>query len=340
MSPISVPFLKPLRRLSLVTACALACAWSVQAQPGAVLAGADTDTQVLPVWNTSSGRVEALLLLSPDADENGPLDRLFPRESALPGMGLNMTLDGGSRLSGTLQPEANTGLALLCNQGIHVAMTLGPLGQQCLLAQVGGQGDILLPASRDLGVALDAKWRSASGGLDLSFGLSWLDTPLRGSDPLPLPGLGAMPPYVSILPSLQPAVLGDLSLREVHWKGSLALGAQRWLSLGGSVGTQELAFLSGVAQRWDTTTITFGLGYRGFTGRLTGRLIELPQGQGNFSGLDLGVTWRTPWQGELSFGAQNLLDKTPDTSQWPLRDLPAIEVPGGRTPYVRYKQDL
>ena len=57
-------------------------------------------------------------------------------------------------------------------------------------------------------------------------------------------------------------------------------------------------------------------------------------------GLDLGVSWRTPWQGELIFGAQNVLNKTPDTSQWPLPDLPAIEAPGGRIPYVRYKQDL
>ncbi len=87
--------------------------------------------------------------------------------------------------------------------------------------------------------------------------------------------------------------------------------------------------------------MTFGVGYRGLSGNLTGRLIELPQGQGSFSGIDLGFSWRTPWQGELSFGAQNLLNQKPDTSKWPLNELPALDMPGGgRTPYVRYKQDL
>lgn len=339
-----IPFqpLKPLRRLPLMVACGLLGAGSAQAQSTGTLTGHDADVQqVLPVWNTHSGRVEALLLLSPDQDELNPLDRVFPREPALPGVGLEVTLDNGSRLRGSLQPDTNAGLALLCSQGIHVAMTLGPLGQQCLLAQVGGQSDMLLSASRSPGVTLDAQWHSADGGLDLSFGLSWLDASLHGGEPLSLPGFGARPAYASVLAPLQPGNLrlGDISLREVHWNSSLALGAQNWLSLGGSLGTQELTSLAGAPLRWDSATVTLGVGYRGIAGRLTGRLIEVPQGQ-NYTGLDLGVSWRTPWQGELSFGAQNLLNKTPDTSQWPLQDLPAIEAPGGRTPYVRYKQDL
>ncbi len=344
---LSIPAhrLKSLRRLLLAAACLLAGLGAAQAQTTGTLTGHEADPQVLPVWNTRSGRVEALLLLSPEQDGLNPLDRVLPREPALPGAGLGVTLDNGSRLRGSLQPDLNAGLALLCNQGIHVAMTLGPLGEQCLLAQVGGQGDLLLPASRSPGVTLDAQWRSADGGLDLSFGLSWLDTSLQGGETLSLPGFGAQPHYVSTLPPLLPGLLGhlglgDLSLREVHWNSSLALGAQKWLSLGGSLGMQELSSLAGTPVRWDSATVTLGVGYRGLTGRLTGRLIELPQGQGNYTGLDLGVSWRTPWQGELSFGAQNLLNKTPDTSQWPLPDLPAIEAPGGRTPYVRYKQDL
>ena len=344
MSLIPTHPLKLLRRLPLAVACALMGMATVQAQttPPALL-GHEPDAQVLPVWNTRSGRVEALLLLSPDQDKLNPLDRVFPRETTLPGVGLGVTLGNGSRLRGTLQPEPSAGLALLCSQGIHVAMTLGPLGQQCLLAQIGSQDDLFLPASRTPGVSMDAQWHSADGGLDLSFGLSWLDTSLHGGEvPSPL-GFDVRPPHTAALPLL-PALqsnfrLGDISLREVHWNSSLALGAQKWLSLGGSVGTQELSTLAGAPLRWDSATVTLGVGFRGLTGRLTGRLIELPQGQ-NFTGLDLGVSWRTPWQGELIFGAQNVLNKTPDTSQWPLPDLPAIEAPGGRIPYVRYKQDL
>lgn len=344
MSSIPTHPLKLLHRLPLAAACALMGMASAQAQTTPPpLAGHDADTQVLPVWNASSGRVEAFLLLSPDQNELNPLDRVFPRDAAMPSLGLGATLDNGSRLQGNLQPEANAGLALLCSQGIHVALTLGPLGQQCLLAEMGSQNDLLLPSSRTPGVTLDAQWHSADGALDLNFGLSWLDTSLQGavaSSPL---GFDMRPPLASTLPSL-PVMqgqfrLGDISLRELHWSGNLALGAQKWLSLGGSVGTQELSTLAGAPLRWDSATVTLGVGFRGLSGRLTGRLIELPHGQ-NFTGLDLGVSWRTPWQGELIFGAQNLLNKTPDTSQWPLSDLPAIEVPGGRTPYVRYKQDL
>ena len=147
MSLIPTHPLKLLRRLPLAVACVLMGMATVQAQttPPSLL-GHESDAQVLPVWNTRSGRVEALLLLSPDQDKLNPLDRVFPRETTLPGVGLGVTLDNGSRLRGTLQPEPSAGLALLCSQGIHVAMTLGPLGQQCLLAQIGSQDDLFLPA--------------------------------------------------------------------------------------------------------------------------------------------------------------------------------------------------
>lgn len=332
---------KLLRRLSAGVIGALLVVGACPAQTSALALGHETDTQVLPVWNTSSGQIEALLLLSPEPEPGNPLDRLLPRRPVLPGVGLGVSLDNGQRLRVSLSPDTNTGLALLCNQGIHVAMSLGALGQQCLLAQVGGGSDTLLPSSR-VGASLDANWQSADGGFDLSFGLSWLDSPLRGSRPelLGRVGTDAGPALGSILPQLLPVNLGELSQRQLHWKGNLLLGEQRWVSLGGTLGSQQLDSLLGEPMRWDSATVTLGVGFRGLSGRLTGRLIELPAGQGNTSALDLGISWRTPWQGELSFGAQNVLNQTPDTSKWPIAELPALEMPGGRTPYVRYKQDL
>ena len=78
---------------------------------------------------------------------------------------------------------------------------------------------------------------------------------------------------------------------------------------------------------------------RCFSGQLTGRLVELPHGASPWRSLDIGLSWRTPWRGELSLGARNVLGR-PDTSRWPLADLPAIEDPSERVPYVRYQQDL
>ena len=49
--------------------------------------------------------------------------------------------------------------------------------------------------------------------------------------------------------------------------------------------------------------------------------------------LDLGVSWRTPWSGELSVGAQNLLNAPINAA----RDSDASQ---SRTPYIEYRQDL
>lgn len=299
------------------------------------------ESTVLPVLNAQSGRVEALLLLDQGNNVPTPLDRLFPRPAPAAGLGFEGSLGELQHVRASLQVDSNVGLALLCNQGVNIATTLGPLRQQCLLAQIGGQDELMLPSAARPGVAMEAGWRSPQGGFDMSFGLSWLDSPLQvaAGDALPRPGeKGTFSP---VTPLLAPQPLGELSLRQAYWSGSLDLGNQSWLSAGASIGSQELDLLLGGPQRWDSTTVTFGVGYRGLSGNLTGRLIELPQGQGSFSGIDLGFSWRTPWQGELSFGAQNLLNQKPDTSKWPLNELPALDMPGGgRTPYVRYKQDL
>lgn len=322
-------------------AAVLACA----AMPGAAdpagnLAYGESDAKVLPVLNAQSGQIEALLLLEPDGSGIAPLDRLFPRIGSLPSLRVRGNTTSGRQLRASLQPDPNAGLALLCNQGVQVAVTLGPLSQQCLLAQISDQDDLLRVSTSRPALVLDTGWRSASGAMDMSFGLAWLDASLRTAQEDALPGPGESATPLPALPPLAPMTLGDISLRQAYWSGRFDLGAQRWFSAGASLGSQEMNLLLGGPQRWDTTTVTFGVGYRGLSGRLTGRLIELPRGQGNFQALDLGFSWRTPWQGELSFGAQNLLNQSPDTSKWPLSDLPALEAPGGRTPYVRYKQDL
>ena len=53
------------------------------------------------------------------------------------------------------------------------------------------------------------------------------------------------------------------------------------------------------------------------------------------SAIDLGVTWRLPWRGELSVGAQNVWSSgnAPNSPTGPEPDQ-------SRTPYVQYHQDL
>jgi len=54
-----------------------------------------------------------------------------------------------------------------------------------------------------------------------------------------------------------------------------------------------------------------------------------------WSAIDLGVTWRLPWRGELSVGAQNVWSSgnAPSSPAGPEPDQ-------SRTPYVQYHQDL
>jgi hypothetical protein len=59
----------------------------------------------------------------------------------------------------------------------------------------------------------------------------------------------------------------------------------------------------------------------------------------SWGGLDLGLTWRTPWQGTLSFGARNLVvSGKPPTYLDPERAADAVQT--DRVPYIRYEQDL
>lgn len=55
--------------------------------------------------------------------------------------------------------------------------------------------------------------------------------------------------------------------------------------------------------------------------------------------MDLNVTWQTPWDGELSFGARNLTDEDPELDQNGFVNTNTLYLydPSGRVPYVSYK---
>ena len=86
--------------------------------------------------------------------------------------------------------------------------------------------------------------------------------------------------------------------------------------------------------------VQFGLRYGRWSGGITGRVVRptTPNALGEFSGLDIGVSWRTPWQGEFAVGARNVISSGGDTLL-PDPDA-ALEEATARAPYVRYKQDL
>jgi hypothetical protein len=141
-------------------------------------------------------------------------------------------------------------------------------------------------------------------------------------------------------PSLpQPWLFGEG--RDVGVLGSWRLDAATALTWSASLGQWSLPpVLNSIT--FDQAAFQVGLTYGAFTGGITGRVMRPEHGAengGEWSGLDIGVSWRTPWQAELSFGAQNLISRG-NANLLPDATDAAIDEVTARTPYVRYKQDL
>lgn len=149
-----------------------------------------------------------------------------------------------------------------------------------------------------------------------------------------------------VLPGAVPGVDGLASFdssNQLNAMGRLVLGKKTGLDLGASVGRVYLlpGNLLGVSVM-DQTAVSFGVDHGPLSGRLTGRTMQPGAGipgslytDQRWNSIDLGVTWRLPWQGSLSVGAQNLW-----SSGAPANTPVGPEPDQSRTPYVQYHQDL
>ncbi len=149
-----------------------------------------------------------------------------------------------------------------------------------------------------------------------------------------------------VLPGAAPGVDGLASFdssNQFNARGRMALGNKSGVDFGASVGRIYLlpGNLLGV-NVMDQKALSFGVDHGPLSGMLTGRTMQPGAGlPGNlysdkrWNSVDLGVTWRLPWRGSLSVGAQNLWSSgTP--SNTPI----GPEPDQSRTPYVQYHQDL
>ncbi|MDE2306997.1 MAG: hypothetical protein KGJ97_01755 [Xanthomonadaceae bacterium] len=133
------------------------------------------------------------------------------------------------------------------------------------------------------------------------------------------------------------------SSTQFNARGRLAIGSRSGIDLGASVGHIYLlpGNLLGVSML-DQKALSLGVDHGPLRGTLIGRTMQPQVGiPGSFNAdrrwnsIDLGVTWRLPWQGELSIGAQNLWSSG-NPSNTPV----GPEPDQSRTPYVQYHQDL
>jgi hypothetical protein len=147
-----------------------------------------------------------------------------------------------------------------------------------------------------------------------------------------------------VLPGAAPGVNGLIdfaSSAQLNARGRVALDSKNGIDLGASVGRIRLlpGNLLGI-NTLDQKALSFGVDHGPLSGSIVGRTMQpsIPGGlyaDKRWNSIDLGVTWRLPWQGQLSIGAQNV---------WSSGN--SVNTPAGpepdqsRTPYVQYHQDL
>lgn len=150
-----------------------------------------------------------------------------------------------------------------------------------------------------------------------------------------------------ILPRVAPGVDGLSSFDSdlhVRARGRLQLGGNTGIDLGASTGRIQLLPGNGLGvNTLDQSTLSFGVDHGPISGSLVERTIQpqvaipgSPLTSRRWSSIDLGVTWRLPWRGELSVGAQNLWSSGSAPANNPM----GPEPDQSRTPYVQYHQDL
>ncbi len=186
--------------------------------------------------------------------------------------------------------------------------------------------------------------------LDLSYGLSWLR---HDSSSLPLerqstayatlPGLSDTALPTLIIPG---AELANVQNSSISALGRLHLSGTQAFDLGASLSRIQLS-VPGAAPltSLNQAAVSLGVEYGSFSGMLTGRMLGPSEPYAasatnpRWTGLDVGISWRTPWRGMFSVGAQNL---------WSSGSVPTLSPPAAReidpnqarVPYVQYHQDL
>ena len=269
---------------------------SVHAQSKPAKAGEEV---ALPIFNNASGKIEAVLYLEPTGQPNTGARWRFGRN----------TLDAAFGLS------SGDSLALLCDRKTGIANAIDNLdGGNCMLGALGNGLD-------DNG----SKRTTFSTGLSRPGGKAVL-TLGKGRDTLP----------AWLTPSGRSN--GKVEQNDLTFHGQKNVGRNGMVSIAGTTAKARLVSaenVPGLADQWNTKSLSVGGGVGAFSASIVGRVVAVPGTPEKWEGLGLGLTWRTPWSGQLSVGAENVV--TRGKNPFSAGNADADE---GTVPYVRYEQDL
>lgn len=284
-------------RLSFALLLAFGAMAGAHAQSKPANAG---ETAILPIWNNASGKVEAALYLEPTSGDTATGARWH---------------FGKYTLDTTVGLGAGDSLALLCDRKTGISSAIGSLTENCFVGSLGNQ--------------YDSASKHANAGAVLNRGGTRLGiTGGTGRDMLP----GWLMANGMNNTKLEQ---NDLTLF-----AEKSIGRNGVVSIGGTTAKARLVPVAdlpaGLTDRWNTKSLTVGGGVGAFSANIIGRVVDVPGRSGKWEGLGLGVTWRTPWSGQLTVGAENVVTRGKN----PFSPGNGTTDDDGTVPYVRYEQDL
>jgi hypothetical protein len=314
---------------------------------GSELGNLRSNLQATPLWGTPDGRVLAIVAM---ADNSIPSKPQSPQIGSgadwkfvdvtnfvTSGVLLNLSRDAAARATisrGAVLAPTYALNDVSCGQLLSPGLTSGSCGDRAVVARTG-----MLQLGTDWTILQNLD-------LDLSYGLGWLRhetaTPAGATAP-PLDIFAAVgnPQFPTLLiPGLESANIQSTGLSALgHWH----LDGPASLDFGASLNRYQLSAPNApLLTSLNQAAVSFGLHHGAFSGMVTGHVLgpaDSFNGSARWAGLDIGFSWRTPWQGEFTFGTQNL---------WSSGSLPNLADPSShevesnqaRVPYVQYHQDL
>jgi len=260
------------------------------------LAQSRSGTTMLPVWN-SNGQVEGALILEPTSEAaTGARWRL-----------------GRNTLSAAFGLDSGDSLGLLCNNRNGIGNSISSLITTCNVAMLDDDTN-----SQRISAATTLS--RPGGKVGLSVG--------NGHDSLPA--------WMS--PGTSNPSAGRFEQNDLAVFGQKNIGREGFVTIGGTIAHARLvpaSELGNIPDQWNSRSLSVGGGYGAFSGSIVGRVVDAPGQPGRWEGLGVGLTWRTPWSGRLTVGAENIVT----SGKNPFAPDNALEAEGA-VPYVRYQQDL
>ncbi len=304
-----------------------AMATSAVAQNSAKSPLVDRQAQtMLPIWNGLNNKLEGVLLVDSNSISSSNSRTVIRPANSL--ATLNIPLTSQLKLSTSLSLSNNPGLGLVCNGQPGLFNNLDNLAQNCRI------GDLLNPNSNfgssrpELIMQSQLRYKNFL----LSAGGNWSQfnfNAFTGNN---------NPAMVNNNPRITSAAVQK---KEINLNGEIALGQKTWLNLGGTIAQARVipaSQLTGktLPDEWQTNSVTISAGRGNFGGEITGSNIQIPGQPNSYKSLGAGVTWKTPWRGKLSVGADNINSSGTN----PFKGTDNNPLDNGAVPFVKYEVDL